>query len=61
LIRASVDLLGVDHVVAGSDWPIVDDGPLRNSLPQALQHAGLSEEQQRAVAGGNCLRLLGIG
>jgi hypothetical protein len=28
LIRAAVDLLGAGHVMAGSDWPIVDDGPV---------------------------------
>jgi predicted TIM-barrel fold metal-dependent hydrolase len=61
LIRASVDLLGADHVMAGSDWPIVDEGPLRGMLIEAMEDAGLSDEQQRAVAGGNCLKLLGIG
>ena len=34
LIRASVDLLGAGNVIAGSDWPIVDDGPIRNMLTQ---------------------------
>lgn len=60
LIRAGADLLGPDRVLAGSDWPIVDDGPIRGELKAALEQAGLSADEQRAVAGGNCLRLLGV-
>lgn len=60
LIRASVDLLGADHVLAGSDWPIVDEGPVRAPLADAMQRAGLSGDEQKAIASGNCLRLLGI-
>jgi predicted TIM-barrel fold metal-dependent hydrolase len=59
VIRASVDLLGADHVIAGSDWPIVD-GPIRAMLTGAMQQAGLSDDEQNAIAAGNCLRLLGI-
>jgi microsomal dipeptidase-like Zn-dependent dipeptidase len=47
-------------VIAGSDWPIVD-GPIRGMLTEAMQHAGLSDAEQNAIAAGNCLRLLGIG
>ena len=61
LIRASVDLLGAGRVMAGSDWPIVDDGPIRDSLDEAMREAGLSEDEQYAVAAGNCARLLGVG
>jgi aminocarboxymuconate-semialdehyde decarboxylase len=60
LIRASIDLLGADRVMAGSDWPIVDDGPMRGPLADALQAAALTAEDQQAVAAGNCARLLGI-
>src|SRR5262249_61028087 len=59
LIRAAVDLLGADNVLAGSDWPIVDEGPLRAPLTRAMQRAGLSDKEQDAITGGNCLRLLG--
>jgi predicted TIM-barrel fold metal-dependent hydrolase len=52
--------LGADHVMAGSDWPIVDDGPIRGMLTDAMHNAGLSDDEQAAVAAGNCLRLLGI-
>jgi predicted TIM-barrel fold metal-dependent hydrolase len=61
LIRASVDLLGAGQVVAGSDWPIVDEGPIREPLANAMRQAGLSDHDRRAVAADNCLRLLGMG
>ena len=60
LIRTSVDLLGAERVMAGSDWPIVDDGPICNPLAAAMREAALSPDQQRAIAGGNCARLLGL-
>jgi aminocarboxymuconate-semialdehyde decarboxylase len=60
LIRAAADFLGAEHVMAGSDWPIVDDGPMREPLGDAMAQAGLSAQEQNAIAGGNCLRLLGV-
>jgi aminocarboxymuconate-semialdehyde decarboxylase len=58
LIRTSIDLLGIDRVLVGTDWPIVDDGPVRDPLTQALRGAGLSHDQRIAVAADNCRRLL---
>jgi predicted TIM-barrel fold metal-dependent hydrolase len=60
LLRASVDLLGAEHVIAGSDWPIVV-APIRGTLTEAMLQAKLSEDDQDAVAAGNCVRLLGLG
>lgn len=57
LIRASVDLLGADNVLMGTDWPIVSDGPIRARVERALTEAGLSAAEQRAVAGDNARRL----
>ena len=51
LIRASIDLLGAGNVLAGSDWPVNDT---------ALRFSGLSNEEQEAIAAGNCRRLLGL-
>lgn len=59
LIRASIDLLGVDNVIAGSDWPIVE-GRFDGKLTAAMGEANLSDDEQWAVAAGNCLRLLGV-
>jgi predicted TIM-barrel fold metal-dependent hydrolase len=58
LIRAAIDVLGVEHVVAGSDWPIVSTGPIRARLADALKSIGLSEREQNLIASGNALRLL---
>jgi aminocarboxymuconate-semialdehyde decarboxylase len=60
LIKTLVDLLGADHVMAGSDWPIVDEGPISDVLTGAMREAGLSVDQQNAVASNNCARLLGL-
>ncbi len=60
LIRASAELLGADHVLAGSDWPIVDDGPIHSGLSDALGRAGFTQPEQSGIAGENCLRLLGV-
>jgi predicted TIM-barrel fold metal-dependent hydrolase len=61
LIRTSVDLLGADNVMAGSDWPIAGDVPMLGMLTDAMQKAGLSIDEQIAIAAGNCARLSGIG
>jgi aminocarboxymuconate-semialdehyde decarboxylase len=58
LIRALVDLLGADNVMAGSDWPIASDQPVRHILMDTMQKAGLSHAEQAAVAAGNFRRLL---
>lgn len=57
LIRASVDLLGAANVLAGSDFPIAG-GPIRDALTDAMQKAELTENEQDAIAAGNCARLL---
>src|ERR1043166_9158773 len=59
LIRASVDLLGADNVLAGSDFPIVG-GPIRLALTNAMRQAEFTQNERDAVAAGNCVRLLGL-
>jgi aminocarboxymuconate-semialdehyde decarboxylase len=61
VIRAAVDLLGADHVLMGTDWPIVEEKSVPERLNKAFAHAGLSVAEQQMIAGGNTLRLLGIG
>ncbi len=60
LIRAAVDLLSADHVLAGSDWPVVSDGPIREKAERAFAAAGLTPAEQALIASGNTKRLLGI-
>ena len=60
LLRASVDLLGADHVVVGSDWPVASDKPVRPMLVDTMKKAGLSAAEQASIAAGNAGRLLGL-
>ncbi len=60
LIRAGVEMLGVRNVLAGSDWPIVSEGPIKPLLGRALEAVGLTADEQALIAGGNALRLLGV-
>ena len=57
------DLVGIEHIALGSDF----DGAVRTRfdtselavLTQALMDAGYTEEDIRAIMGGNVLRVLG--
>lgn len=60
LVGSVVELLGADHVLAGTDWPIVVEKDVPARLQKALTIAGLNAEQQQMVAGGNTLKLLGL-
>jgi aminocarboxymuconate-semialdehyde decarboxylase len=60
LVRTAVDLLGADHVLMGTDWPIVEEKSVPERLARALTHSGLNTAEQQMVAGGNALRLLGV-
>jgi aminocarboxymuconate-semialdehyde decarboxylase len=58
-VRAAVDLLGADHVLMGTDWPIAVEQKVPERLGKALAHAGLNAAEQQMVASGNTLKLLG--
>ncbi|MGB6117143.1 MAG: amidohydrolase family protein [Mesorhizobium sp.] len=58
LLRAVIDTIGVDHVLAGSDWPIVSTGPIAGRLFEALDEIGLSDYSKAAVASQTVLGLL---
>lgn len=60
-VRCVIDLLGVDHVLMGTDWPIVVEKDVPARLQKAFAHAGLNAAEQQMVAGGNTLKLLGVG
>jgi predicted TIM-barrel fold metal-dependent hydrolase len=61
VIRACVDLLGAGNVLAGSDFPIAGEAPIRAPLSEAMRQAKLSNAEQNAIVAGNCLRLLDAG
>ena len=56
-IRFAVELLGAEHVLLGSDWPIMPLAP-RRQIEEALAPLGLTDAQRTAILGGNTLRLL---
>lgn len=58
MLRAAVDLLGAEHVVTGTDWPVVVQPDLPARLRDLFGACGFSEEQQQLIASGNARRLL---
>lgn len=60
LIRSVVEVLGADHVLAGTDWPIYPEQDIPGRLKHALDTSGVSAADQQLVASGNTARLLGI-
>jgi predicted TIM-barrel fold metal-dependent hydrolase len=57
-IRFAADVVGADHLLAGSDWPIWEPDATRAVVVAALIGAGLDDSQIQLVAGGNALALL---
>ncbi len=56
-IRFAVDLLGVEHVLNGSDWPIMPIAS-RQKVEETLAAVKLADDQIAAIMSGNTLRLL---
>ena len=61
VVRCAVDLLGADHVLMGTDWPIVVEKSVPERLQKAFAHCGLTAAEQQMIASGNTLKLLGRG
>ena len=59
LLRAAVDVLGADHVLVGTDWPIAVEKSVPERLAAAFAACGLSAAEQEMITSGNTLRLLG--
>ena len=59
-LTAAVAMLGADHVLAGTDWPIVVEKAVPERLRAAMVAAGLNAQDQELIARGNVLRLLGV-
>ena len=60
-VTAAVAMLGADHVLAGTAWPIVVEKAVPERLRSAMVAAGLNAQGQDLIARGNVLRLLGVG
>ncbi|MBW9117161.1 amidohydrolase family protein [Rhizobium cauense] len=57
-IRFVTSLVGADHVLTGSDWPILEHGPTQDGLAAAFAAAGLSAHEAELIASRNALELL---
>jgi aminocarboxymuconate-semialdehyde decarboxylase len=60
ILRCAIDLLGADHVLMGTDWPVVIEDAVPSRLQAAFAACGLDADAQRMVAGGNALGLLAV-
>ena len=56
-VRSTLDLVGADHVLLGTDWPVVIE--TAEKMQAVLAACGLDPAEQQMVASGNTLRLLG--
>src|SRR5258708_38979029 len=56
-IRFAVDLLGTEHVLNGSDWPIMPIAG-RQQVEKVLTAVNLTDEEKKANMGGDKFRLL---
>lgn len=60
LIRATADVLGLEHILLGTDWPILSGYSIRSRLIQAAADCGMDTNQRSLVASGNARRFLGL-
>ena len=58
-VRGSIDILGADHVLVGTDWPVVQERNLPARLEAMFDAWQLDATARERIAGGNALRLLG--
>ncbi|MEL7028526.1 MAG: amidohydrolase family protein [Pseudomonadota bacterium] len=58
LIRATADVLGVDNILLGTDWPIFRGYSIRSRFDEASRICMFDDQQQRAIASGNARKLL---
>lgn len=56
IYRHAIDLVGVERILFGSDFPLTSQA----SALERLQASGLNEDELSAVAGDNAARLLGL-
>lgn len=59
VMRTAVDLLGADHVLFGSDWPVVTEVSVAERIQSTFSACGLAEPERQLIASGNVLRLMG--
>lgn len=58
--KQMADLIGIDRIIFGSDWPHPEGLANPINLVDDLVAQGLNEEEQRKVMGGNLVDLFGV-
>jgi predicted TIM-barrel fold metal-dependent hydrolase len=58
MLRLAVDLVGADHVVTGTDWPVVVEADLPARLGALFASCGLTRTEQHLVESGTARELL---
>ncbi len=59
MIKAAIDIVGEDHLLFGSDYPLVGTDVV-GQLIGKIQGFDLGKEAKEKILGGNAARLLGI-
>lgn len=59
-VRFAVEALGAEHVLVGSDWPIMWRNSDRGRVEETLTAAGLDAHERALIAAGNAADLLGL-
>jgi len=57
-IRGAIETVGADHVLTGTDWPVVQEKSVDARLQAMFDEFGLAADERRGIAGQNALRLL---
>jgi predicted TIM-barrel fold metal-dependent hydrolase len=60
MIKAAIDMVGEDHLLFGTDYPLVGTEVVRRLISK-IRGFDLGEEVEEKILGGNAARLLGIG
>jgi predicted TIM-barrel fold metal-dependent hydrolase len=60
MLRAAIDLLGADHIVTGTDWPVVTEPDLPARLARLVDQCHLGESDRDLIANANARRLLHV-
>ncbi len=58
MLRAAIELVGADHVITGTDWPVVTETDLPARLASLFDQCGLASADRNLIASGNAQRLL---